>query len=225
MTDSNAVEKIKGLVNEVAAKRQASLLAAQHDFSKHPLDGVGEDAWKNLWESARRFSSFAYQGKQFPVTDDEAVCLLCQQTLDADSKDRLKQFEKFVSDDTAKELAKSEANLNSAMKAYADWTLGGVGYNNAVTELKEIDGKISTDMSSVVSGLCAIRNAIIQGSKGGEWTTRRLNVELAASAGEFGSSSYRVQLVGASGSDIGMVVSEGEHRCTVTQAKNKRPLK
>ena len=42
---------------------------------------------------------------------------------------------------------------------------------------------------------------------------RRLNVELAATAGELGSSYYCVQLVGAPKADIGAVVSEGEHRC------------
>jgi hypothetical protein len=42
---------------------------------------------------------------------------------------------------------------------------------------------------------------------------RRLNVELAAAAGEFGSSYYKIQLVGAPDAAIDTIVSEGEHQC------------
>ena len=42
---------------------------------------------------------------------------------------------------------------------------------------------------------------------------RRLNIELAATAGEYGSSYYRVQIVGATKATIESVVSEGEHQC------------
>jgi hypothetical protein len=47
---------------------------------------------------------------------------------------------------------------------------------------------------------------------------KRLNVELNAVAGEFGSSYYRIQLVGARNAKIDGVLSEGEHRCIALAA-------
>ncbi len=58
-----------------------------------------------------------------------------------------------------------------------------------------------------------LRNTFADEIKKMDQGVRRLNVELVATAGEFGASYYRVQLVGATDADVGTVVSEGEHRC------------
>ena len=47
------------------------------------LNGTGTEQWRELWEAARQFSTeTAYQERGFPVTEDEARCVLCQQDLD-----------------------------------------------------------------------------------------------------------------------------------------------
>ena len=81
----------------------ANLLA--RSFESGPLPGVGSSPWKALWESARRFSKeHAYPNRTFPVVEDESRCVLCQQTLDTDGRDRLSGFETFVKDDTQTRL-------------------------------------------------------------------------------------------------------------------------
>ncbi len=74
-------------------------------FESEPLPGVGSSPWKVLWESARRFSeNQAYSERSFPVADDESRCVLCQQALDSEGRDRLSRFEAFVKDDTQTRL-------------------------------------------------------------------------------------------------------------------------
>lgn len=74
-------------------------------FQAEMLHGTGSDQWKAMWEASRLFSDQqAYQGKTFPVTDDDAKCVLCQQDLDHAAVHRLKQFEEFVVSTTEKEL-------------------------------------------------------------------------------------------------------------------------
>ena len=47
------------------------------------LAGTGSEAWAALWESARRFSQdSAYPSQAFPVVENDARCVLCQQDLD-----------------------------------------------------------------------------------------------------------------------------------------------
>lgn len=76
--------------------------------------------------------------------------------------------------------------------------------NRITAKSKELAQQFVTDQ---------LRNAFADEIRKMHQGTRRLNVELAATSGAFGSSNYRVQLVGATDSEIGMVVSEGEHRC------------
>lgn len=82
---------------DAAAKRKAASEDAEKVFSAAPLDGVGLESWKLLWEQARAYSvEVAYPEKIFPVTTDDARCVLCQQALGDDAKARLQSFEKFV---------------------------------------------------------------------------------------------------------------------------------
>jgi energy-coupling factor transporter ATP-binding protein EcfA2 len=81
----------------------ADLLAKA--FDAEPLPGVGTSPWKELWESARRFSQEqAYREVEFPVLAEGARCVLCQQQLEKEARQRLFRFEHFVQDDTQTRL-------------------------------------------------------------------------------------------------------------------------
>lgn len=58
-----------------------------------------------------------------------------------------------------------------------------------------------------------LRDAFASEIKRMQQGVRRLNVELAATAGEFGSSYYKIQLIGAHDTAVEAIVSEGEHQC------------
>ena len=75
--------------------------AAREAFATNSsLSGVGTAAWKELWESARRYSqTIAYPTEAFPVTREDALCLLCQQPIDTAAAERLSKFEQFVQND------------------------------------------------------------------------------------------------------------------------------
>ncbi len=75
-------------------------------FSAEPLEGVGSDVWKILWESARKYSEeCAYPGEPFPTSMMNSRCVLCQQELDDESSARLGRFDRFIEDDTLTKLA------------------------------------------------------------------------------------------------------------------------
>ena len=103
-----------GVLTEMEAQRScvrslqdaADVLA--QSFESEPLAGVGTSPWKELWESARRFSEAeAYPGEAFPVVGADCRCVLCQQPLKEEGRRRLERFDQFVSDDTQVRLAKA----------------------------------------------------------------------------------------------------------------------
>ena len=96
-----SARRLHALREDYRAKREAARVAAHTLFTGEPLSSVGSDAWRALWDAARAYSTVgAYAGRPFPVTDDEARCVLCQQSLDPDAATRLRRFEEFVQDRT-----------------------------------------------------------------------------------------------------------------------------
>ncbi|EGR2438194.1 hypothetical protein DYC75_13600 [Vibrio cholerae] len=96
LSDEKAEElhKAKNLAD--SARKTANEIA-QQAFANAPLQGVGETAWKLMWEQARNYSvSHAYHDREFPVTTEGSRCVLCQQELTDESVTRLKSFEAFV---------------------------------------------------------------------------------------------------------------------------------
>jgi energy-coupling factor transporter ATP-binding protein EcfA2 len=94
--------------------RAAADAAAKNRFASEPLQMVGSDAWKSLWDAARRYATTeASSAKPFPPSTTSEHCPLCQQALAQPAIDRFARFEAFVRDDTRQQADRAE-------KAYVD---------------------------------------------------------------------------------------------------------
>lgn len=112
----SALQNFEQRINDAAATAEAAR-AARDSFAKHSdLTGIGTEAWKQLWESARRYSdTLAYPREPFPVTRENALCLLCQQPLSRFAAHRLTEFEKFIQDDVQQRADKAHSELHSVL--------------------------------------------------------------------------------------------------------------
>lgn len=91
----------RNLTEAEAAERAASALLQAED-TKQLLFGTGQGPWASLFNAARDYStSTAYPGQTFPVIDEGAVCVLCQQELTPEAKDRLERFDRYIRDSAA----------------------------------------------------------------------------------------------------------------------------
>lgn len=71
-------EAAQGVVDARSTARQ--LASTLHEHSA--LEGAGTSAWRELWKAAAQFShTHAYLDQPFPVTGDDARCVLCMQSL------------------------------------------------------------------------------------------------------------------------------------------------
>jgi energy-coupling factor transporter ATP-binding protein EcfA2 len=90
-------------------------------FPAGMLAGTGSEPWTALWEAARRFSQEqAYPGQAFPVVENGAHCVLCQQDLDHAAGHRLRQFEAFVASTTERELRRVGETFARVRKSFTD---------------------------------------------------------------------------------------------------------
>lgn len=101
------------------AKRDTARAAAEKAFSAEQLTEIGAEAWRGLWDAARRYSARAYPTQPFPAVQDDALCILCQQPLEAAAKERLARFETFIKEDTERQAQDAEKSTKASQKKVA----------------------------------------------------------------------------------------------------------
>lgn len=107
---STNIENMRTLLDTATKKRKIADEAEK-------LDGVSAEALHAMWEAARIYSQKAYPASAFPVADDEAHCLLCQQELSDSAKIRLREFEKFVQGEVESAAKAARSKYEQALTA------------------------------------------------------------------------------------------------------------
>ncbi|HNT13221.1 MAG TPA: AAA family ATPase [Spirochaetota bacterium] len=104
------IEKTNKLMDKSAA-----LSAAQ--CGDEPVKPVGTLAWRELLTAAIKYHEEVYPGDSFPPTaSDKPRCILCQQELGTEAKDRLTRFYQIATSDVETQLADSKRELNEISK-------------------------------------------------------------------------------------------------------------
>ncbi|SRR5579883_357481 len=118
ITTDDSFSEICSLHSDAKLKRSAATIAAKKIFADEPLEGIGSDVWKLLWNSARRYSiEIAYPDQPFPPAQDDVVCVLCQQPLQENAIKRMALFDDFIKNDAEQQALKAEQKINVAIQA------------------------------------------------------------------------------------------------------------
>jgi energy-coupling factor transporter ATP-binding protein EcfA2 len=114
-------------------------------FPAGVLDGTGSEVWTALWESARQFSQEeAYPGQTFPAVDNGAVCVLCQQNLDAEGRERLSRFEAFIVSTAERELRETRERFARLRKGFIELRVTTEAADETLKEIR-IDHEAMAD--------------------------------------------------------------------------------
>lgn len=139
---SNADTNIKDLETAHTELEKAHRLAAAIYNHEEPLAGTYSHAWKELYNAAKEYSlKLAYPGEPFTYIANDAKCVLCMTTLDAEGRARMERFDSYMSDKT-KALADSAKTKMDTAKNLVKNTLIPEPeiFEPLCTELKEIIG-------------------------------------------------------------------------------------
>lgn len=110
LVGQTAVAKLRGLADGYRTAQAAAALAAeQFKEGENLLPGTGGEAWRELFDAARKFVLESHPDKVFPDLGTDAPCPLCQQPL-AEGAARLLRFEAFI---------QKEAEKTSQARRYA----------------------------------------------------------------------------------------------------------
>ena len=109
-------DEIESLAQAVLVKEQAVLDAgkALNDISH--LDGIGTESWKQLWQAAKEYASHEAYKDDNKLHQHER-CVLCNQLLDQEAKERLQCFDSFITNELAKEAAVTKQQYEERINA------------------------------------------------------------------------------------------------------------
>jgi AAA domain-containing protein len=111
-------EALHAAADAYAVAREAAAAASWALFADEPLPNIGSDAWRTLWEAARRYSEAeAYRERPFPVVDPRGVCVLCQQEIGAEAGARLNRFEEFIKNDSQRRESDAKDAYDAKLEA------------------------------------------------------------------------------------------------------------
>lgn len=165
------LESIRAQLDEFVSKRDAARAAADQAFNGQPLAGIGNDVWQQLWEAARRYSAeSAYSTEEFPFTEEEARCVLCQQPLGSDAKARLNSFEAFIRDDTQRAAERSERALKQALSPVEQATLGHAAFGGNLHDLPDDQRELRLGIERFLRVAWIVRKHVTSSCQKETWT-------------------------------------------------------
>jgi energy-coupling factor transporter ATP-binding protein EcfA2 len=116
--DDEALTEIAELRTRLARASAAVDQLAAETFSDQPQPGTGGEAWREMWEAARRFVETG--DGVFPDEGDGAICPVCQQGLGSEAHERMHRFEAFVSGELRKGVREVDLALTERLEDLPD---------------------------------------------------------------------------------------------------------
>jgi len=142
------ITKLKGLADAFRTAQAAASLAAENfKEGENLLPGTGGEAWRELFDAARKFALEAHPEKEFPDLGADAPCPLCQQPL-AEGAERLLRFEEFIQAEAEKtSLARRQA-LAVEYRPFAALVMS-VNFDEVTqAEITELDPQLAADITA-----------------------------------------------------------------------------
>lgn len=160
LVDHTVAAKLRKLADSYRAAQSAAALAAkQFKESGNLLPGTGGEAWRELFDAARKFAIESHPDKAFPELGADSPCPLCQQPL-AEGAVRLQRFDSFIQAVTEKTVQERRVALFAEYKPFIANTLTLNIDEVTYGEIEGLDTQLSKDGRVFEQSLIARQEAI-----------------------------------------------------------------
>lgn len=154
--------ELKTLRDSAMSKRAAATIAASATFDSEPLAGVGTGTWRVLWLAARDYSiAEAYHEHNYPEVGEGARCVLCQQILDDQAKDRFSRFNQYMTDTTEHDAVAAERAYAVALSDVSDLVVADQQITTRRATLQTHDPGLSGAVGAFLATLETRRGEIV----------------------------------------------------------------
>ncbi len=218
ITDALSVKRTLETVSKAAQE------LAKKTFSS-TLPETGGGVWQALWESARRYSQVVYKGKEFPVTEDKAKCLLCQRELDSESKKRLQSFENFIKNDLTQRATGLKNRLTDIIYDFESLQVSDQYYASIIESIS--DEELKEEIKKLLGEITQLQKDVIDALKSSKTISKRnilpvFETKLSAYSKEFETQIASLQdIMKKDRSKLENELKELEDRLTLSKKKDR----
>lgn len=160
LVDHTVVTKLHSLADSYRTAQAAAALAAkQFKEGENLLPGTGGEAWRELFDAARKFAVESHPDKAFPNLGTGAPCPLCQQPL-AEGASRLLRFEAFIQEEAEKTAQARRTALYAEYKPFIASVLTLNLDDVTHGEIEDLDPQLANDAKAFEPALTARQEAI-----------------------------------------------------------------
>lgn len=160
LVDHTVVAKLRRLAGSYRTAQSAAALAAkQFKEGENLLPGTGGEAWREMFDAARKFAVESHTDKAFPELGADSPCPLCQQPL-ADGAARLQRFESFIQAEAEKTAQERRLALYAEYKPFIANTLTLNIDDVTYGEIEGLDPQLATDAKVFEQSLTARQETI-----------------------------------------------------------------
>lgn len=160
LVDHTVVAKLRSLADSYRTAQSAAALAAnQFKEGENLLPGTGGEAWREMFDAARKFAVESHSDKAFPELGADSSCPLCQQPL-AEGAARLQRFESFIQAEAEKTAQERRVALYAEYKPFIANTLTLNIDDVTYGEIESLDAQLATDAKVFEQSLTARQEAI-----------------------------------------------------------------
>lgn len=178
LVKTEAIDEIYKVLEEYIAASDALKLSSDAAFSGLPYANVGGEAWKQLWESARKFYDGNQPGNTFADKQDLDNCPLCLQDLDEQAKKRFVSFEEFIKADTQKTFDAASKLLEELTIKLQNLEFLLTDFEPTISELEEANPAFGTNLVTYLKRLSDI-STLHLANLGAKKTIARTDIEFA----------------------------------------------
>ncbi|MFC6282216.1 MULTISPECIES: AAA family ATPase [Polaromonas] len=160
LVDQAVVARFRALADSYRTAQAAAALAAkQFKEGENLLPGTGGEAWRELFDAARKFAVESHPDREFPELGADAPCPLCQQPL-AEGAPRLLRFEAFIQQEAEKTSQARRAGLYAEYKPFIANVLTLNLDEVTHSEIDLLDPQLAADTKAFEPALTARQEAI-----------------------------------------------------------------
>jgi len=157
-----ALALIKQHIEDYVVTSDALKASSASNFADLPLSAIGGAAWKQLWESARKFYNESKNEELFPETLGDSRCPLCLQHLDQDAAKRFLDFESFVSHDSQQKYDTAVAKHLKLVQTLNALSFDFSDFETTLSEIEVYETDYSQKQTKYLEELNAQRRVLIE---------------------------------------------------------------
>ena len=166
-----AAEAIRKSITDAHDSAEVAKKFATGQFDGEYLNGTGGILWPSMWNASRDYSTAdAYKDKPFPVVDQGAKCVLCQQTVDSNGSTRFTAFDAFVKDQSQQVAAKASKTLTDTSSRIAKLLPIGNSIAEIETDLSAATPDQATSISVYATALDTRLASVVNSLRTKNWT-------------------------------------------------------